>query len=237
MGLQKAIITNTNSGEAIPVQFNPEEYTVSKDNNFAQTAVPGLSGPILQFVSGNMATLDMELLVDTYEEHREGDRLVNRAGEDVRKLTREITDLMTIDPKTHAPPVLTFTAVASPSYHQPGFVSFTCVLSRASQRFIMFALDGTPLRARLQVTFQEYTNGELEAKEIKRETSDFSHIYEVGQGETLSAIAGRILGNPRSWRAIARRNGVENPRRLEAGTRLIIPKLPYRDPATGEVHR
>ena len=40
-----------------PVLFNPEEYTLSKDNNFAQIAVPGLRAPLLQFVSGNMQTL------------------------------------------------------------------------------------------------------------------------------------------------------------------------------------
>ena len=54
--------------------FNPEEYTVNKDMNYAQTGVPGLSAPIIQFVHGNMGTLEMELFLDTYEEHREGSR-------------------------------------------------------------------------------------------------------------------------------------------------------------------
>lgn len=49
--------------------FNPEEYTINKDNNFAAQNVPGLSGPILQFVHGNMRTLEMELFFDTYEKN------------------------------------------------------------------------------------------------------------------------------------------------------------------------
>ena len=113
MALEKAVITNTVTNERVPVLFNPEEYTLSKDNNFAQVGVPGLSAPILQFVHGNMQTLEMELLVDTYEEHKEGNRTLNQAGEDVRNLTRKITDLMDIDPTTHAPPVLIFTPVVS----------------------------------------------------------------------------------------------------------------------------
>ena len=162
MPLEKALITNTVSGERIPVMFNPEEYVVSKDNHFAQMAVLGLRAPLLQFVNGNLQTLEMELFLDTYEAHSEGDRMLNQAGEDVRNFTRKITSLLDIDRTTHAPPVLLFTW---------GSLSFTCVLARASQRFIMFLPEGIPVRARLQVTFNEFTNAEFEAKEIKRETA------------------------------------------------------------------
>ncbi len=225
---EKAIITNTVTGERIPVQFNPEEYTVKKDVNYAQTTVPGLSAPIIQFTHGNLQTLDMKLFLDTYEENREGSRVLNRAGEDVRKLTRQITDLMNIDPTIHAPPVLLFTWAS---------LSFTCVLANASQRFILFLPDGTPVRAEVTVSFNEFRNIDLEAKEIKRETAGFSKLYEVGQGETLSAIAGRSYGNPALWRPIALRNDIDDPRDLPVGRRLLVPQLPFRDPETGEVYQ
>lgn len=236
MALEKAVITNTVTSERIPVLFNPEEYTLSKDNNFAQVGVPGLSAPILQFVHGNLSTLEMELLVDTYEAHQEGNRRLNQAGEDVRVLTRKITDLMVISPATHAPPVLIFTPVVSLSFPGATMHSFTCVLARVSQRMIMFLPNGTPVRARLQVTFNEFINAELEAKEVKRETVDYSKIYTISQGETLSAIAWRAYGNPRLWRPIALRNGLDDPHVLPVGQQLIVPHLPYRDPNTGEVH-
>jgi nucleoid-associated protein YgaU len=226
MALEKAVITNTNSGIRIPVQFNPEEYSVSRDNNFAQAAIPGLSAPLLQFANGNMQTLELELLLDTYEAHRGPP--ANAAGEDVRPLVRKISGLMDIDSKTHAPPVLLFTW---------GSFSFTCVLARASQKFIMFRPDGIPVRAKVQVTFNEFKNAELEAKEIKRETSDYSRWHEVGQGETLSDLAGRMFGNPALWRAIALRNGLDDPFALAAGQKLLIPQLPFEDPDTGEVMR
>ena len=225
--LEKAVITNTVSGGRVPVLFNPEEYTVNRDINYAQAAVPGLSAPILQFVHGNMQTLEMELLVDTYEAHREGSRQLNQAGEDVRRLTRQITDLMNIDPATHAPPVLLFTWAS---------LAFTCVLARASQRFIMFRPDGAPVRARLQVTFNEFRNVDLEAKEVKRETADYSKLHTVVQGESLSTIAWRAYGNPALWRPIAIRNDIDDPRSLPVGLRLLVPQLPFRNPETGEVH-
>lgn len=228
MALEKARITNDVTGEPVWVMFNPEDYTVNKDNNFAQIAVPGLSAPILQFVNGNMGTLDMELFFDTVEEHREGAKLINAAGDDVRRLTRQITDLMVIDSATHAPPRLLFTW---------GTLSFCCVLARVNQRFTMFLPDGTPVRATLQVTFNEYTPAAAEAREIKRETADYSKQYEVGQSQTLSGIAAHVYGNPTLWRPIALHNGIDRPRALTPGVLLLIPQLPYRDPATGEVYQ
>jgi hypothetical protein len=226
MPLGKAQITNMVTGERIPVMFNPEEYTVNQDVNYAQTAVPGLSAPILQFVHGNMQTLEMELFLDTYEAHQSNNRTLNQAGEDVRKLAQQVIGLMDIDATTHAPPVLLFTWAS---------LSFTCVLARAAQRFIMFLPDGTPVRARLQVTFNEYRNTDLEAKEIKRQTSNFSKFHVVCDGETLSSIAGKTIGDPTLWRPIALRNSIDNPRDVRPGMTLVIPQLPYRDPQSGEV--
>ena len=224
--LEKALITDTVTGDDIEVMFNPEELTLDRDNNFAQMAVPGLRSPLLQFVHGNLQTLQMELLVDTYERHQSGGRVLNRAGEDVRRLTGRIRGLMDINPDTHAPPVLLFTW---------GSVSFRCVLAKASEKLIMFLPSGLPVRAKVQVTFNEFTNAEWEAKETKRETATYARAHVVAEGETLSSIAAQVYKDPRLWRPIALRNGVLDPRRLPVGQRLLIPRLPFRDPQTGEV--
>lgn len=224
MPLERALITNTVTGEGIPVMFNPEEYTVARDMTYAQTTVPGLSAPITQFVSGGAQTLEMELLLDTYEAHSWAG---TAAGDDVRESLRKVTDLMNIDPTTHAPPVLLFTW---------GSLAFTCVLARASARFVMFQPDGIPVRARLQVTFNEFRNIDLEAREIKRETADYSRLYMVSEGETLSSIAFKVYEDPALWRPIALHNRLDDPRSLSVGMQLLIPMLPYRDPQSGEVY-
>src|SRR5262249_41596469 len=110
------------------------------------------------------------------------------------------------------------------------------VLARASQRFIMFLPDGTPVRARLNVTFNEYRNADLEAKEVKRETGDFSKRYVVSEGETLSSIAALKYADPRLWRVIAIANQLQRARDLRAGLSLLLPNLPYGDPDTGRVY-
>lgn len=217
MPLEKAVITKVQPPAAlkIPVMFNPEEYTLSKDINYARIGVPGLNSPVLQFVHGNLQTLEMELFLDTYE-----------AGTDVRAGTRQITDLLTIDPQTHAPPVLLFTWSS---------LSFVCVLAKATQRFVMFLPDGTPVRARIQVAFSEFVDPLLQAMAQKNETADYTKLHVVSEGETLSLIAARLYDNPQLWRPIALVNGLDDPRALTTGQQLVVPKLPFRDPDTGEV--
>jgi LysM repeat protein len=215
MALTKAKISVEATGESFYVLFNPEEYTLNKDNNFASQAVPGLSGPLLQFVHGNMRTLEMELFFDTFE-----------AQTDVRNETSKIVQLLDINSELHAPPIL---RVAWAS------LQFRCVLARASQKFILFLPDGTPVRSRLTVSFSEYIDPNQESKQTNRQTANFTKIHVVQQGETLSDIAGRLYKNPQLWRPIAIVNDTENPRSLQTGQELQIPPLPFVNPETGEV--
>jgi len=215
MALEKATIVNTDTGTKLTVMFNPEEYSLNKDNNFAQAAIPGRSAPILQFTHGNLRTLEMELLFDTYEQ-----------GKDVRDETKKLTGFLDINPETHAPPILLFVW---------GSLRFQCVLARANQKFVLFMPDGKPVRARVTVSFSEFSNSSLEAKEVKRETADYTKVYVVSQGDTLSAIAGKVYANPTLWRPLAIRNGIEDPRALTPGHRLEVPRLPFRNPESGEV--
>jgi len=221
MGLAKIQIMVEHSGESFKVLFNPEEYTINKDNNFASQAIPGLSGPLLQFVHGNMRTLEMELFFDTYDT----DSLPKR---DVREETNRVVKLTAIDPELHAPPILLVSWAS---------LQFRCVLARVSQKFIMFSDDGTPVRARLNVTFNEFIDAEREAKEVARQTANFSKVHVVTQGETLSMIAARLYDNAQSWRPIAIVNDISDPRSLFPGQSLRIPALPFIDPETGEVLR
>ncbi|GGO94463.1 CIS tube protein [Wenjunlia tyrosinilytica] len=219
MALAKLQVTVEHTGEVISVPFNPEEYTLNQDNSFASQAVPGLSGPILQFANGNMQTLEMELMFDTWDTG-------SPVKQDVRDLTGRVVRLLEIDKDLHAPPVLRV---------RWGSLDFRCVLARANQKYQMFADDGRPVRARVSVTFNRFIDPEREAKEVGRQTADFSKFHAVVDGETLSGISARYYDDPRLWRAIALANALGDPRALAAGQALRIPALPFHSPETGEV--
>jgi LysM repeat protein len=213
--MERVKITKLHNNEFFFVSFNPEEYTLSRDNNFAAQAIPGLSSPLLQFVNGNLRTLDMELFFDTFE-----------AKQDVRNQTNQVIDLLKIDSDLHAPPVL------SVSW---GTLDFTCVLAKATQRFNMFLDDGRPARARVSVSFQEFINPDHEAKEVNRQTADFTKAHTVVQNDTVQSLAAKYYKDPSLWRAITAANDLADPRSLFIGQILNVPSLPFIDPQTEEV--
>src|SRR6478672_13795474 len=99
MPLQQLTITIEHTGQRIVVQYNPEEYSVNKDNNFAAQSIPGLGSPLVQFVNGNQRTLEVELFFDSYDTPA-------FVKDDVRVQTNQVADLMKLDSDLHAPPVL-----------------------------------------------------------------------------------------------------------------------------------
>ena len=201
MALDKATITNLQTGEQIPVMFNPEEYSLDLGNTFAEIGIPGLKTPPIQYVRGNIRNLTMELFFDTYEEKR-----------DVRLETRRVSNLLDKDVTTQAPPILLFSW---------GSLNFKCVLESAGQRFTMFLGDGTPVRATLSVSFKEFEQVEVEIERglfIGPPT-----VRNIIEGDTLSKISGEVLGDPGAWREIAERNNIDNPLKLVPGLSLIIP--------------
>jgi hypothetical protein len=222
MGLEKATITvfRGRGKEDIRVLFNPEEYSVNKDNNLAVQGIPGLSAPIVQFVNGNLRTLEMELFFDTWD-------TPTIPKLDVRKaFTNKIVGLMDIDPDLHAPPLL----VVSWSS-----LNFRCVLARVNQKFTMFDTDGRPVRARLTCTFDEVIDPEQESREVARQTADFSKVHLVTKGQLLIDIATTFYNDPQAWRPIAIANGIDDPRAIFPGQSLIVPSLPFIDPLSREV--
>lgn len=201
MALEKAIITNIQTGDRIPVMFNPEEYSLDLGNTFAEIGIPGIKTPPIQYVRGNIRNLNMELFFDTYE-----------LKSDVRNETQKITSLLEIEINTQAPPILLFSW---------GGLNFKCVLESAGQRFTMFLEDGTPVRATLTVSFKEYEAVDIEIKKglfIGPPT-----VRNIIEGETLSNIAGDVLGDPGAWREIADLNNIDNPLKLALGMPLLIP--------------
>lgn len=203
MALEKATITNLESGDRIPVMFNPEEYSLDLANTFAEIGIPGLKTPPIQYVRGNTRSLKMELFFDSYEKKN-----------DIRIKTQQITALLDNNTATKAPPILLFSW---------GEFNFKCVLESVGQRFTMFLEDGTPVRATLSISFKEYQPVDIEIKKglfIGPPT-----IRNIIEGDTLSKIAGNALGDASDWRKIAELNNIDNPLKLLPGTQIIIPPI------------
>lgn len=201
----------------IDVQYNPPDYTVTKGAQIAEIGIPGLDSPVLQFIRGTNEQIAMKLFFDTT-----GD------GSDVREKTQEFYRLVKIDPDLHAPPVCRLSwgkplgGWAGPG--SPKEVKFHGIVSDITQRFVLFKLDGTPLRAELDVTFKEYKTIEIQRKELRQKSADHSKVRTVRSGDTLSGIAAEVYNDPGQWRIIANKNNLYDLR-LVPGQVLRIPPL------------
>lgn len=196
----------------IPVQFNPPEYTIGKAAQIAEIAIPGIDAPILQFVRGQTRTLALELFFDTT---RLGSSLIKAV--DVRLLTEPVAQLGRIQPKTHAPPRITFIWGLG--------LSFRAIVDNVQQKFTLFNPAGIPLRATLTVSFKEYKTLEEQLKELNLQSADHSKLRVVRQRDTLARIAFEEYGDASMWRLIADQNRAQltDLRRLQPGMQLAIP--------------
>jgi nucleoid-associated protein YgaU len=211
------VLPNGTFGPAMQVQFNPGEYTLAKGNQIAEVPIPGLDSPILQFVRGLTETLALELFFDTTEEG------TGVGATSVTTKTDPFYDLIKIESKTHAPPVLWLTWGAT---RFPGGIrdGFQCVVESVRQRYTLFDPTGVPLRAVVSLTLREYKSLAQQINELNLQSADHTKAHVFAEGETLSGVAYAEYGDPGQWRVIAEANGVDDPAAVPAGRVLSIPR-------------
>lgn len=214
--LEKLKIKNMDNNEEISVLFNPSEYTIEDASRWAEQKNMGKK-PELHYTGGERRKLSMELFFDTYEQNI-----------DVRTYTNEISKLLgasVIEKEKHRPPKLQLIWGSPAPGGKYSDFPFTCVMTSLRQQFILFMGDGTPVRAKLLVTFLEFSLPEEEQKKNEQYSADHTKTYIVKVGDTASSIAGMFYDDPRKWRHIAKENNIENPRMLEPGSLLAIPRI------------
>ncbi len=206
--------------EVVTVLFNPNSYSITKTVSWnpPQPSSGGrgetqrrTNAPILTFGGGGSRQLTLELFFDVTEP------INGIPVADVRQETDKVVALTRIGPNQGQPPVCQVVWGAMPSKDFP----FIGVITNLTQRFTLFQSDGTPLRANLTVVLTEFRDPELDLRETDPELTTRS----VKRGDTLSSIAGEVYQDPTLWRFIAVANQIDDPRQIEPGQALKIPKL------------
>ncbi len=214
---KKLKIKNVDEKYTIDVLFNPNQYTIEERNLWDDKKKKLGHMPKLQFMGGDRKSLSMELFFDSYEKNK-----------DVRIYTRKITDLMKImtSNKKDRPPICKIMwGDDPPGETQNNDFPFKGILEQVRQQFIMFNSNGTPVRAKLSVTFKEFELPESEAKHRTVRESFAAAAYTMKEGDSLRSIANKFLDKPQNWRLIAQYNDINDPRRLEPGFVLQIPQI------------
>ncbi|MBL7200028.1 MAG: LysM peptidoglycan-binding domain-containing protein [Anaerolineae bacterium] len=212
-GLEPALIVNQDTGDTVRCMFNPNEYTLTKQNRWERGETKGKNVPRLKFSQGGSQTLKLQLFFDTYAE-----------GVDVREHTDPLWEMMMVNadktnPRSNKsePPAVSF---------QWGGLDFSAVITNMTQKYTLFLKDGTPVRTTVDITLEQLVDeGDYPRQNPTSGGGDAHKTRVVQSGERIDLIAYQEYDDAAEWRRIAEANGLVHPLRLRPGQQLTIPPL------------
>jgi nucleoid-associated protein YgaU len=204
-----------NPAARVNFHFNPTTISFSKSADFKREPAQGAGRePPVQFKGTQATQLKLQILLDAVEKQPSGSVLP-----EVERLMGWTSPEE--DPTTHSPSPaelrFTWGALTINGSH-----TFTGHLEQVEVTYEMFARDGRPIRAQVNLTLQSTpqpvggTNPTSGGEHARR-----SHLLRRGEG--LQSVAYAAYGDAARWRDIARANGIDNPFRLTPGRELLLP--------------
>ncbi len=229
--LEKMTISAPEARVSFEVLYNPESYTQQRTTQYA--GVESVGGQVIssQFARSGLEILSFRLFFDSLSAGSEvGGTVMDKLkfslnsmlpsiGKqiDVRKYTKQVTDLMLVHEDLHRPPYVNLSWSS---------LQFCGYLIQCNQNFIKFNERGIPVRAWLDCVFLETQSPQaLKMGNLVLNSPDTTKFHTVCQGESLWSMSVEAYGQPEEWRLIADANGLSNPRRLRSGERLRMPGL------------
>lgn len=224
MGLTKAklIIEKESGSNTIDVLFNPSEYQLTDGASYSEKKIPGLDGPVIQYISGDATELSVSLFLDTYVPNTPSLLPVSIPGlggdnsSDVSKITKEIAETTSIDGSLHRPPKVKF---------QWGSLNFEGIVTKVSHTYTMFTESGMPVRAKVNLTFKSLISLSDQRRKSPFESPDRTKYRTVREGIQLWDLAYAEYGDPDMWKVIAKANGIMNPLDIKAGQVVKLPAV------------
>lgn len=196
---------------SVDCHFNPHEYTVTKANSYSEEPKNKSDVPLAEFKKAGAQKLKLSLLFDTYEEEKD----VSEVTSDLWKLMEVKTRKEGDETKKIPPPHVAF--------EWKGF-KFVSVITNMTQKFTLFNMNGTPVRAKVDITFlQDQDPGKHGNQNPTSGGGPIEQVHKVIGADRLDVIAAQVYGDATKWRMIAERNGITNPLNLTQGALLAIP--------------
>lgn len=208
--MEKATILVVDTGSNlsdIEVMFNPSEYQWSTSAKYNEKTIPGIDGPIMQYVAGNADNLTLTLFLDTYQ-------IQEGQSSNVLDKTKEMCKLTEVCEQLHRPPICKFSW---------GGFSFQGIITDMKQSITMFEDNGMPVRAKVDLTFKSVMDLKNNKKAL--ESPDRTKVRRIEEGMQLYQLAWEEYGDVQMWRVIAKENGLLNPLDLYPGQMLRLPAL------------
>jgi nucleoid-associated protein YgaU len=195
---------------SISFQFNPKEVTIQKAAKWERKTAKGAkkAGPP-EFSGAEPCKLTLEMFFDASGKQ---DGSVVAAVEQLFSCTVPTEE--SAGQKKPSPPLVVL--------HWGAIASFPAFVTSVSAKYTLFSSGGLPIRALCSISLEEMPsepwrqNPTSGSDAVRR-----SHL--MVDGDSLASVAYGEYGDPATWRALARFNGIDDPLRCPAGTRLLLP--------------
>lgn len=199
----------------IKCQFNPASLTISKSLNWSGEVSPSFNSPNLKFGGGDSATYSLSLFFDSYSEN---------PPKDVREYTNKLLAL-SLRGAGYSMFLVPYSSPPSVKLVWGKITLFSAVVTQVSITFTMFDPNGTPIRAKADVSFRqsELFGDDIIPAQNPTSRTDSRKTRIVNSAQRLDQIAYEEYGDSRYWRVLAEANGLDNPFQLLDGQILAIP--------------
>ncbi|MEP2935619.1 MAG: hypothetical protein ABJM06_07860 [Gilvibacter sp.] len=199
------------SGEPYTVMINPETIKWQRSIEYSNKQPPDSSTASQKYTNTPSDKLNFDIIIDctgVVDEKR-----VNMAD--------EIDRLENI--------IFTYQG----DIHRPAFVkiqwgkdiTFKSVLKSFDTTYTLFKPDGSPLRAKVSLSFGEYVSPKVAKKEEAAQSPDMTHLVEVVQGDTLPGLCQKVWNDPNYYIQLARYNDLNKFRNLRGVSSLLFPPI------------
>lgn len=212
------------------VMYNPVSYFSEVKNKYEKVTVEGAK-PVYNFKRIEDESLSIELLLDATGAS---------VNEDLKPPTSgagEIVDLSKVSTEKGNTEFainqfLNETKRIVDEEHQPRYIkvlwgelAFEGIMETAKVTHTLFNKDGKPIRSKLGLTFKKHQSLKEQAAELKKKSSDLTHIRQVKEEDTLPLLSFDKYKDPSLYLQLAQVNRLNNFRSLTNGSRLRLPPL------------
>jgi hypothetical protein len=209
--VQKAWFQSDDTGAWFEVQYNPVNFKFDKPVSWKEHDDQGKEGS-LEFQKASPASMSCELTFDTTHD-----------GSDVR--TSWVNKLLKLTNPEVSPSKGEAASLEKKRPHKVWFVwgqfALLGVIESVNATYIMFAQDGSPLRAKVTVKMKEWNPEDYEdGSGGSSYDTQAVKLVTVGSGDTVTSIA---MANNAQWRDICDDNGIDDPvDGVQAGDQVAV---------------
>ncbi len=199
------------SGDEFEVQYNPKELKVDKKVSWKEHDDQGQDEASLEFQKGSPQSLAMELMFDTTID---GTNVFETWVTGLLALTNA-----NCEPESGEQGELDKQRPTRVLFYWGSF-DFEGVVESISTSYTMFAADGTPLRAKVQVKMKEWGQETFDdATSGQRWAGNTFKLVEAKAGDTATSLANEYGADAKE---IVNDNNIDDPMEDLGGTQVIV---------------